>query len=198
MPGRAKCPDGCDCEKHSRSRMSPEAERIRQGERARKYYETHRDEVLERERQLRRDPVAGEELRRKERERKAAWSPEERERARQQARNWYRKNPRSPEENAEAHFRHRYGLSTEQRDQMVVAQKGLCYLCDDPLPGESRKIHTDHDRACCPKSRSCGKCVRGIACEGCNTGIGLLGDDPDRIRRIADSLEKANVRTRSA
>lgn len=178
--------------------MSPEAARIRQNERSRAYYEAHRDEVLERQREKRKDPVAGEALRKRENERRAAWTPEQRERERQWHRDHYKKNPRPPEKSADMHYRHRYGLTLERRAQMVADQGGLCYLCDEPLPTDTRKIHTDHDRSCCPgKKKSCGSCVRGIACEGCNTGIGSLGDDPDRMRRVADNLEKANAKVRA-
>lgn len=178
--------------------MSPEEKRARQAKSSRAYYEANRDEVLERQRQKRQDPILGEEYRQRERERIAALSPEERERRAQLNRDWYRRNPRSPEKAAEQHFRHRYGLTLEQRDQMAVDQGGLCYLCDQPFPDDKRRIHTDHDRACCSGSRSCGKCIRGLACEGCNTAIGSLGEDPDRIRRVADNLERANIRVRVA
>jgi hypothetical protein len=177
--------------------MSPEAARVRQNEVSRAYYEANRAEVLERQRQKRQDPVAGEELRRRERERIATLSPEERERRAQGNRDYYRRNPRSPEKNAEMHFRHRYGLTLAQRTQMAIDQDNLCYLCAESLPEDTRRIHTDHDRSCCPGNRSCGKCIRGLACEGCNTGIGLLGEDPERLRRVADNLEKANASIRT-
>lgn len=197
MPGRAKCLPGCVCEKHSRPRMSPEDARTRQNERSRAYYEAHREEIAERAQKKRQDPVAGAELRRRGRARQAALTPEQRAAQAQRAREKYQANPRSSETNAAMHFRFRYGLSLEQREQMAIDQDGLCYLCGEPLPSEKRRIHTDHDRSCCPTSRSCGKCVRGLACVGCNTGIGQLGDDPARIRRVADALEAANARVRS-
>lgn len=80
---------------------------------------------------------------------------------------------------------------------MAEAQMGCCYLCGEPLPVEPRKVHVDHDHSCCRGSRSCGTCIRGLACEACNTGVGMFGDDPDRMRRVADSLEMANARVRA-
>jgi len=176
--------------------MSPEEARAAQNERARKHYEIHREEILERARQKRHDPIAGAEKRKQDRERVASLPPEERERRAQQNRDWYRRNPRPPEKTAEQHYRHRYGLTLEQRARMMEDQQGLCYLCSEPLPGDKRKVHTDHDRSCCRGSRSCGTCIRGLACEGCNTAIGSLGDDPERMRRVADNLEMANRRLR--
>jgi hypothetical protein len=57
-------------------------------------------------------------------------------------------------------------------------------------------VHIDHDHSCCRGKKSCGTCVRGLACGDCNTGVGLFGDDPERMRRVADSLEMANRRLR--
>jgi len=190
MPGSAKCQPECTCWKHNKPRMSMEEARARQRETSRTYYEAHREEILEKQRQ---DP----ERRRQAQARWAALPEEKRERQREMTRDWYRRNPRSPEKNAEMHYRARYGMSLEQRAQMFTDQQGLCYLCAEPLPGDKRKIHTDHDRSCCRGSKSCGTCVRGLACEGCNTAIGSLGESPERMRRVADNLEMANRRLRS-
>ena len=72
------------------------------------------------------------------------------------------------------------------------AQDGKCYLCGDELhPELARAVHLDHDHRCCPKARSCEKCRRGLACADCNRLIGCAKDDPKRLRRIADNLERA-------
>jgi ribosomal protein L37AE/L43A len=77
------------------------------------------------------------------------------------------------------------------------AQGGKCYLCGDELrPDQPRAIHLDHDHSCCPLARSCERCRRGLACKDCNRLIGIARDDPDRLRRIADGLERANEAVR--
>lgn len=43
------------------------------------------------------------------------------------------------------------------------------------------ELAIDHDHACCPGRASCGKCVRGKLCRGCNQGLGSFGDDPARL-----------------
>lgn len=195
MPGRAKCQPGCACEKHNRPRMSLDEQEESQRRRSRAYYEAHREEVLERQRQKRRDPVAGQDLRARERERIANLSAAEREERAQQNRDWYRQNPRSSAENARQHMRFRYGLSPEQRAQMLDDQDGRCYLCGEPLDlDQPRKVHVDHDHSCCRGGRSCGACIRGLACDPCNRGIGYFRDDTDRMRRVADALEAANAK----
>lgn len=77
------------------------------------------------------------------------------------------------------------------------AQGGRCYLCGDQLQRDKpRDVHLDHDHTCCPLSRSCERCRRGLACRRCNYLIGLAKDDPDCLRRIADGLEAANKAVR--
>jgi Recombination endonuclease VII len=192
MPGRAKCPPGCDCEKHSRARMTDDQRRQRQREKSGAHYAANKEVILERQRQKRRDPVAGEELRARERQRVANLTPAERERRAQLNRDWYRRNPRPNAENVRQHLRHRYGLSPEQRGKLLTEQNGCCYLCGEPLDlDHPRTVHVDHDHTCCPGSRTCGACIRGIACDPCNRGIGYFRDDPGRMRRVADQLEAA-------
>ena len=76
------------------------------------------------------------------------------------------------------------------------AQDGKCYLCEGPLGPDQADCHVDHDHSCCPSGRSCEKCRRGLAHPLCNWIVGYAGDDPDRLRRIADNLEAANTRLR--
>jgi hypothetical protein len=49
-----------------------------------------------------------------------------------------------------------------------------CGMCRE-LFAEGQLIHVDHDHECCPvKNRSCGKCVRGLLCHGCNIALGHI------------------------
>jgi hypothetical protein len=103
-----------------------------------------------------------------------------------------------PEYSRWMHIRQRYGLGRDDFADLLAAQDGQCYLCGEPLDVDRpRTIHIDHDHSCCRGSKSCGDCVRGLACEPCNKGIGTFGDDPERMRRVADALEMANRRVRS-
>lgn len=77
--------------------------------------------------------------------------------------------------------------------EMWDEQEGCCYLCGNPLDLDlPRGVNVDHDHLCCPKGKSCRDCRRGLACTRCNTLIGLAGDDPDLLRRIAGALEAAS------
>ncbi len=71
--------------------------------------------------------------------------------------------------------RYRYGLTKEQYAEMFERQGGLCASCrTDPAD------HIDHCHAT--------KKVRGLLCAGCNKGLGLFKDDPDRVEAAAKYL----------
>lgn len=71
------------------------------------------------------------------------------------------------------------------------AQAGRCYLCGNLLTRQTAVI--DHDHACCPPDHSCRFCRRGLCCSNCNAAIGLAGDDPDQMERMAASLRAAKL-----
>lgn len=78
------------------------------------------------------------------------------------------------------------------RRALWEAQGGKCYLCGDELDlAATRPPHIEHDHSCCPKGIGCPKCRRGLSCATCNRLLGMVHDDPDRLRRIADNLECA-------
>lgn len=88
----------------------------------------------------------------------------------------------------------RHGMSRVEWLEIIDRQGGCCYLCSEPLDLVTpRKVHVDHDHRCCPGNRSCRYCRRGVACHACNSAIGILRDDPARLRRIADNLEAARA-----
>lgn len=83
----------------------------------------------------------------------------------------------------------RYGITSEQFDAILEAQGG-CAACGSPTT-DGKYWHVDHDHTCCDtQARSCGKCIRGILCHGCNTALGNVGDDPNRLRALIAYLEK--------
>ncbi len=83
-----------------------------------------------------------------------------------------------------------YGITLEQRDQMLIDQAGRCAICADPMTSPC----LDHDHACCPGPRACGKCVRGLLCQSCNTVLGRSKDLPHVLEAAAVYLREASAR----
>jgi hypothetical protein len=65
-----------------------------------------------------------------------------------------------------------YGITQQEFENKIQKQDGKCAICGKALI----RPDVDHDHACCSGKRTCGKCIRGILCHGCNTIIGLAGD----------------------
>lgn len=85
----------------------------------------------------------------------------------------------------------KFGLTIDSFAALLESQGGRCGICptDDP-GGRHGTWHVDHDRRCCPRSGSCGRCVRGLLCQNCNLMIGHAKDDQARLRAGADYLDK--------
>jgi hypothetical protein len=70
-----------------------------------------------------------------------------------------------------------YGMSVEDLDAMLLAQHGVCAICQT-----APAAHVDHDHQTDK--------VRGQLCFRCNAALGQLGDDPLVVRRAARYLER--------
>jgi hypothetical protein len=67
----------------------------------------------------------------------------------------------------------RYHLTKDEFLIMLAGQDGRCALCQEVFPEDlSYRPHIDHDHACCPGKLTCGKCIRGLLCQGCNRLLG--------------------------
>lgn len=71
----------------------------------------------------------------------------------------------------------RYRWTPKQFDAQLKAQGGHCAICESTDGDAGRRLHIDHDHACCDgKARTCGDCNRGILCGSCNRRLGALED----------------------
>lgn len=70
----------------------------------------------------------------------------------------------------------------ESYDRLVVEQSGLCACCGKPCSVNSI-LSVDH----CHET---GK-IRGLLCNKCNTGMGLLGDSIEGLQAAIDYLRRA-------
>lgn len=71
-----------------------------------------------------------------------------------------------------------HGISKEDYIVMVASQNGVCAICNKS-PRTFLKIDHNHET----------NDIRGLLCEKCNSGIGLLGDSITVCRNAAKYLE---------
>jgi hypothetical protein len=71
----------------------------------------------------------------------------------------------------------RYGLDAEQ----LGALGNACAVCGATANPDGHRLSVDHDHVT-------GR-VRGKLCHGCNSSIGLMGENPQRLRAAANYLE---------
>ena len=69
------------------------------------------------------------------------------------------------------------------RGAALATQGDVCAICGTAEPGKGG-WHMDHDHRHCVNG--CRACWRGALCGACNVAIGLLQDDPVRMRQAAD------------
>lgn len=72
----------------------------------------------------------------------------------------------------------RYRLTPDQLQAMIDAQSGRCAACEQTRD----QLQIDH-------CHTTGE-IRGLLCRNCNTAAGMAGDDPARLRAVADYLDR--------
>jgi hypothetical protein len=186
MPGQYPCPPGCDCGHHNRESIIDWSDPEARKEYQRNYRAANREELRRKAKAAYR--ANPEPVRAANRARYAA-DPEKHQEA---ARKYRADLPPGVKRTRDQAWR--YGLPPGDFERRFAEQEGCCYLCREPLDLEKKRgVHVDHDHSCCRGAKSCGKCIRGLACHGCNTGIGAFGDDPERMIRVAERLAAANA-----
>lgn len=75
-----------------------------------------------------------------------------------------------------------YGITMEQYLEMCQDQNNVCKICEKPQTTE-RSLCVDH----CHDTGI----VRGLLCDKCNRGLGLLGDTEDSIQSALTYLRNA-------
>ena len=85
---------------------------------------------------------------------------------------------RTKRERAEYHQLKKYGITLDIKEELLKSQGGHCALCPTKKPGgRNNKWHTDH----CHETGA----IRGILCDKCNRGIGMLGESSERLLRAS-------------
>ncbi|MFF6966038.1 endonuclease VII domain-containing protein [Streptomyces anthocyanicus] len=79
------------------------------------------------------------------------------------------------------YMKHTYGLSREEYAATLEKQGGVCAICKQECRVHAR-LSVDH----CHRTNV----IRGLLCQSCNTALGHLEDDPDRLRAAINYLTK--------
>lgn len=77
----------------------------------------------------------------------------------------------------------KYGMSVDQYWEMYESQNGCCAICKSNESGSRHKLLSvdhDHDTGV----------VRGLLCNTCNRGIGLLKDSPEVLSSAIEYLTR--------
>ena len=80
-----------------------------------------------------------------------------------------------------AHYRHRYGITLEEYDNMLAVQGGRCAICSSEYAGPKGRFHVDHDHET--------QEIRGLLCHGCNTALGHMRDSTAILESAIQYLE---------
>ncbi len=86
------------------------------------------------------------------------------------------------------YLRTKYRITLDQYNEVLLSQEGLCAICGGQEHTRDRRgfikpLSVDHDHSERPGA------VRGLLCSSCNTAIGQLDHDADRLRAAAQYLE---------
>lgn len=105
----------------------------------------------------------------------------------------FRKTTEGKISSKSSNLKYYYKTALSKFNSLLEIQENRCAICQKSFSSEVRAV-VDHDHSCCPRkvglrqyssrggrSRSCGKCIRGILCIGCNAGLGMFNDDPQLL-----------------
>lgn len=86
-----------------------------------------------------------------------------------------------------SHLSKKFGLTPDAWAAMLIAQQGRCAICSEAM----LEPVVDHDHACCAHpTKTCGKCIRGLLCHGCNNGLGLFRDSVEKLEAAIRYLKQ--------
>lgn len=191
------CKAACKKAHPEKARAATRKWRAKNPEKVRAYSAAHRQEVREAGRRwdkAHKSERAAQSARRANtpefRARRRAWYAANAERLCGYSKKWRLAHPEQAKAIWRAAAIRHHGLTLAQYEALLDAQGGVCGICEAREPGGHGTWHIDHDHGCCPrKDRSCGRCVRGLLCNGCNLGLGKFRDNTETLRRAIAYLE---------
>lgn len=100
-----------------------------------------------------------------------------------------------PQMDLEHNLKRYYAIGIADYEALLQAQGGVCAICEKPptetlrFQYKTRRLEVDHDHACCPGKKSCGKCIRGLLCLHCNSRLlPAIERNPKLLQSAAEYL----------
>lgn len=84
----------------------------------------------------------------------------------------------------------KYGISLEEYEAILEKQGHSCAICktkENGVPGKRRSWNWSVDH-CHASGR-----IRGLLCNQCNRGLGMLGDTVESLQKALDYLKKSET-----
>lgn len=88
----------------------------------------------------------------------------------------------NPDKHADRSLRKLYGITLNERDEMLKAQGNMCAICQETHPTSGKRWPVDHNH-------STGR-VRGVLCFRCNTMIGYAREKVSVLKQAIEYLRK--------
>jgi hypothetical protein len=92
----------------------------------------------------------------------------------------YRNDPEIKKRRLAREIQKRYGISLQEYEELKAIQNNKCAICGG--------VQTKGKRWCIDHCHETGE-VRGLLCDGCNLGLGLMGDNKEGLLRALAYLE---------
>lgn len=89
---------------------------------------------------------------------------------------WKTRYRRNPDDQRNRSYKHLYGISLDDYNDMYSKQDGRCAICGRSYP----RLSVDHDH----KSNK----VRGLLCNSCNMTLGVLEKHAEQINKYRAGL----------
>lgn len=92
---------------------------------------------------------------------------------------------RHPDRVRNKELKHKFGITLEEYNQMLLFQLGVCAICSNPetssgRSGKLRPLAVDHDHQTNKN--------RGLLCSACNSALGLLKDNVELLEKAIKYL----------
>jgi len=81
-----------------------------------------------------------------------------------------------------SNLKKKYGITSEEFEQILTEQGGVCKVCGGPPHGKGNRYHVDHNH-------KTGR-IRGILCHKCNVALGMVQDSEEHLMKLIKYIQE--------